>query len=254
MRARAGAAAAAIAVAVAMGAGVPAWTSDAAAAGPDGAAVGQVEPTGPGAATTASVTLITGDRVTLTRHADGRSSASVVPGAGREGIAFQRITEGDRLYVIPSDVAGLVPDRMDRALFDVSGLVAAGYDDAHRDTVPVIVQDAAVAERAAAQRDTATGGDRAASGQEAGAGRQPDWAALGLEPERTLESAETWTGRRRPTCSPGCDAAPLPGRRPGRPLPRSRCGWTHPSGRSTRTRCPRSAPRRPGKRATPVRV
>jgi subtilisin family serine protease len=77
---------------------------------------------------------------------------------------------------------------MDRALFDVSGLVAAGYDDAHRDTLPVIVQDAAVAQRAATQRDTAARGDRAASGAEAGDRRQPDWAALGLEPERTLES------------------------------------------------------------------
>src|SRR5687768_11765228 len=120
MRARTGAAAAAFAVAVAMGAGVPAWTLGAVAAGADGdgVAVGPESLTTAGAPTTASVTLITGDRVTLTRHADGRSSAAVTPGAGREGIAFQRITEGDRLYVIPSDVAGLVPDRMDRALFN----------------------------------------------------------------------------------------------------------------------------------------
>ncbi|GAA4719996.1 Subtilase family protein [Promicromonospora umidemergens] len=192
MRARAGAAAAAIAVAVATGAGVPALTLGAVAAGPDGdgAAVAPVVLTRSGPPSTATVTLITGDRVTLTRHADGRSSAAVTPGAGREGIAFQRITEGDRLHVIPADVAGLVPDRMDSALFDVSGLVAAGYDDANRGTVPVIVQDAAVAHEAAAGSDMSARGDRTASG----AGkpqdrRQPDWAALGLEPERTLESA-----------------------------------------------------------------
>jgi subtilisin family serine protease len=192
MRARRGAAAAAFAVAVAMGAGVPAWTLGAVAAGADGdgAAVEPAALTGPGAPTTASVTLITGDRVTLTRHADGRSSAAVTPGAGREGMAFQRITEGDRLYVIPADVAGLVPDRMDRALFNVSGLVAAGYDDAHRDTVPVIVQDAAVAQEAVAGRDASLAGDPKPSGERKAQDRpQPDWAALGLEPERTLESA-----------------------------------------------------------------
>ncbi|MEV0950027.1 S8 family serine peptidase [Promicromonospora sp. NPDC050249] len=192
MRARTGAAAVAFAVAVAMGAGVPAWTLGAVAAGADGdgAAVEPAALTGQGAPTTASVTLITGDRVTLTRYADGRSSAAVTPGTGREGIAFQRITEGDRLYVIPSDVAGLVPDRMDRALFNVSGLVAAGYDDAHRDTVPVIVQDAAVAHEAVAGRDASLRGDQQPAGERRAQDRpQPDWAALGLEPERTLESA-----------------------------------------------------------------
>lgn len=183
MRARTGAAAAAIAVAVAMGAGIPAWTLGALAAEPDdGFAARPVALSTSGTPTTASVTLITGDRVTLTRHADGRRSAVVTPGSGREGIAFERITEGDRLYVIPADVAGLVPDRIDRALFDVSGLVAAGYDDAHRKTVPVIVQDAAVAHRAATEPGTST--------QRTVPERRPlDWSALGVEPERTLESA-----------------------------------------------------------------
>lgn len=183
MRARTGATAAVIAVAVAVGAGIPAWTLGALAAEQDAAAV-----TGPailstsGEPSTASVTLITGDRVTLTRHADGRRSAAITPGAGREGVGFERVTEGDRLYVIPADVAGLVPDRIDRALFDVSGLVTAGYDDAQRDTVPVIVQDAAVARAAAAGQGTSARGARTAQ-------RPLDWAALGLDPERRLESA-----------------------------------------------------------------
>lgn len=184
MRARTGATAAVIAVAVAMGAGIPAWTLGALAAEQDdGGATGTVALATSGTASTASVTLITGDRVTLTRYADGRRSAAVTPGAGREDIAFERVTEGDRLYVIPADVASLVPDRIDRALFDVSGLVAAGYDDAHRDTVPVIVQDAAVAHRAAAERGASTPGARVAQER-----RPLDWAALGLEPERKLES------------------------------------------------------------------
>lgn len=163
-------------VAVVLGVGAPAWTLGARAAERDD---GGVAPVAPAAAGTASVTLITGDRVTLTRYTDGRQSAAVTPGAGRDGMAFERVTEGDRLYVIPADVAGLVPDRMDRALFDVSGLVAAGYDDAHRDTVPVIVQDAAVALRAGAVE----------AGRGAQESRRIDWSTLGVEPERTLESA-----------------------------------------------------------------
>lgn len=185
MRARTGAAAAAIAVAIAMGAGVPAWTLGTLAAGQDdGGTAGPVVLAASGAPSSASVTLITGDRVTLTRHGDGRRSAAVTPGPGREGMAFQRITEGDRLFVIPADVARLVPDRMDRALFDVTGLVAAGYDDAHRDTVPVIVQDAAVARAAAAGQGASAQGGRTAQER-----RPLDWSALGLEPERRLESA-----------------------------------------------------------------
>lgn len=183
MRARTGAAAAAIAVAVVVGAGTPVWTFGASAAEQgDGVVTGPAVLSARGASSTASVTLITGDRVTLTRHADGRRSAVITPGTGREGIGFERVTEGDRLYVIPTDVAGLVPDRIDRALFDVSGLVAAGYDDAHRDTVPVIVQDAAVARAAVAGQGVSAQGARTA--------QEPlDWAALGLDPERRLESA-----------------------------------------------------------------
>ncbi|PUB23875.1 subtilase family protein [Promicromonospora sp. AC04] len=169
MRARAGAAAAAIAVAIALGAGIPAWSLGSDAAGRDDgdAAPGAVAAELSG---TSTVTLITGDQVSLTQYADGRRSVTVEPGAGREGIGFQRLTEGDRLHVIPADVAGLVPDRLDQALFDVTGLVAAGYGDPRRGTVPVIVQE------------TAAGAARSATSTS-------DWAALGLEPERTLESA-----------------------------------------------------------------
>ncbi|WP_369370607.1 S8 family serine peptidase [Promicromonospora sp. Populi] len=168
MRARAGAAAAAIAVAIALGAGIPAWSLGTVAAGRDDGAAdpGAVAAESSG---TSTVTLITGDRVSITRHADGRRSVTIEPGAGREGIGFQRLVEGDRLHVIPTDVAGLVPERLDRALFDVTGLVAAGYDDARRGAVPVIVQQ--------------TGAAAARSATSAS-----DWAALGLEPERTLDS------------------------------------------------------------------
>jgi len=114
--------------------------------------------------------------VTVGRAADGTRSVTVRPAAGREGVSFRRVVDGDGVHVIPGDVARLVPDRLDAELFDVTGLVAAGYDDAHRDTVPVIVQDLAAAEAAA-------GGAGATARRGA-----PDWTTLGVEVERELPS------------------------------------------------------------------
>ncbi len=170
MRARAGAAA--VLAVVLVGGGTAA-----SAAGPGN------PPTAPTSATSTSattgstpttVTLITGDRVTFTRSADGPRGVTVERGEGREGVGFLQQTVNERLYVIPTDVADLVPDRLDRALFDVTSLVDAGYHESHQGTVPVIVQ----ANAAAGEATKAT---RAASAE-------PDWATLGIEPERKLES------------------------------------------------------------------
>ncbi|HWO63251.1 MAG TPA: peptidase S8, partial [Umezawaea sp.] len=83
-----------------------------------------------------TVTLVTGDKVVL----DGDRLVSVTPGAHRENVSFQVTRHAGRVRVVPSDVARtLAEGRVDRRLFDVTGLVEAGYDDARRDTVPVIV-------------------------------------------------------------------------------------------------------------------
>ncbi|MGW2094222.1 S8 family serine peptidase [Promicromonospora sukumoe] len=129
---------------------------------------------------TATVTLLTGDVVTVQTTADGSpdpTTATVEPGPGREHMAFFQRREGDHLYVIPRDVARLVPGRLDRALFDVTGLVEAGYDDASRDSLPVIVQTAAAADGAA--KDAAA---------RAAAPAEQDWAASGITPDRDVES------------------------------------------------------------------
>ncbi|SCF12891.1 S8 family serine peptidase [Micromonospora mirobrigensis] len=96
----------------------------------------------------ATVTLLTGDRVTVTP--DGR--AAVRPGAGRSHVNFLVRRERDHLTVLPQDALPLIrAGRVDRRLFDVTGLVAAGYDDAHRDTLPLLVSyRQGVARRAAA--------------------------------------------------------------------------------------------------------
>ncbi|MGW4292405.1 S8 family serine peptidase, partial [Micromonospora chersina] len=113
--------------------GVPLPASAAPPAAPDGTTAPAAAPR---AGTPVTVTLITGDRVTVT--AGGQ--AAVRPGAGRAGIGFLVGRERGHLTVVPQDALPLVrAGRVDRRLFDVTGLVAAGYDDARRDTLPLLV-------------------------------------------------------------------------------------------------------------------
>jgi subtilisin family serine protease len=86
----------------------------------------------------ATVTLITGDRVTLT------PSSGVIfdPAPGSERTGFDVLRDGSHVHVIPDDVAPLVPDVLDPALFDVTALVEMGYDDRSTDALPLIVRRA----------------------------------------------------------------------------------------------------------------
>lgn len=106
----------------------------------------------------ATVTLITGDRVVV--KADG-SVEQLLRGAGREGTAFSVRREGAHTYVIPQDALRLVGDGvLDRRLFDVAQLVADGYDDAHRSALPLIAgyrRDASGAKTFGASGDTLAG-------------------------------------------------------------------------------------------------
>ena len=89
----------------------------------------------------ATVTLVTGDRVTL-HTVGGRDVPSVEPGDGREDVLFAVRTTGDRIEVLPSDAVALVAaGRLDPRLFDVAALQRMGYGDADRPDVPLIVQD-----------------------------------------------------------------------------------------------------------------
>ncbi|MFJ3404113.1 S8 family serine peptidase [Promicromonospora sp. NPDC090134] len=176
------ASAAAVALAIALGGGT--WATAAVPQDTPAPRDTQERPTAAGQGRTTTVTLLTGDVVTVETTADGSPDAETVtvrPGPGREHMAFFQQREGDHLYVIPRDVARLVPGRLDRALFDVTGLVEAGYDDASRDSLPVIVQTAAAADAAA----DAAGSDAAAR---AAAPAEQDWAASGVTPDRDLES------------------------------------------------------------------
>jgi subtilisin family serine protease len=105
--------------------------------------------------TARTITLITGDRVTLT-GAPGSIAVHVEHGPGRAQIGFTTLRSGDDVTVIPGDVAQMVASgRIDRALFDVTRLLADGFGDTARDDLPLIVTGAAAAPRVAAMASTA---------------------------------------------------------------------------------------------------
>jgi subtilisin family serine protease len=84
----------------------------------------------------ATVTLVTGDVVELLT-AGGRSAATVV--AGRPGVAYRTETVNGQVRVVPSDAFALIDSgRVDPRLFNVSLLVELGYDDAHRQRIPLL--------------------------------------------------------------------------------------------------------------------
>ncbi|GGU10366.1 S8 family peptidase [Nocardioides albus] len=105
--------------------------------------------------TTTSVTLITGDRVEVGTDAEGRTSTHLLP--TKEGSRpTDHVTEehSGGKYVIPvAAFAGIQDGWLDKELFNVTGLVEQGYDDAHTDTLPLITQYESVA--AVPEDDTA---------------------------------------------------------------------------------------------------
>ncbi|WP_158891859.1 S8 family serine peptidase [Amycolatopsis anabasis] len=93
-----------------------------------------------------AVTLITGDRVFLEA---GRPSGYLRAGPGRDGVGFTTFSARGHNYVVPADAGPLVAKGvLDVRLFDITELLAAGYGDASRNTLPLIVTYSGAAPRA----------------------------------------------------------------------------------------------------------
>ncbi|MEV1176548.1 serine protease, partial [Nonomuraea sp. NPDC049784] len=78
------------------------------------------------------ITLITGDQVQV-RAVDGEHHAVTVttaPRADGSVPTFQVLESDDGVTVIPDDVAALVPERLDTALFNVTELAEQGFGTA----------------------------------------------------------------------------------------------------------------------------
>ncbi|MDH6625848.1 subtilisin family serine protease [Streptomyces sp. LBL] len=92
-----------------------------------------------GATNTQTVTLITGDTVSLTAGPDGKQAVDVQRGKGREAATFVSSEKDGEVSVLPADAIPLVQaGRLDPALFNVTQLVKQGYADAKTGTTPVI--------------------------------------------------------------------------------------------------------------------
>ncbi|GAA3837998.1 S8 family serine peptidase [Saccharothrix violaceirubra] len=88
-----------------------------------------------------TITLVTGDRVDLYSSDDGQHNAVFTAAPGREHVGYTTRTVDGRFHLVPGDAAALIDaDRLDAALFDLTGLVAAGYDDVGSPLLPLIVQ------------------------------------------------------------------------------------------------------------------
>ncbi|MEU3648431.1 S8 family serine peptidase [Lentzea sp. NPDC034063] len=89
-----------------------------------------------------TVTLITGDKVTVTRK-DGSWDAKIQPAARLGPVRFIKSVSANGVTVIPSIAEPLIrAGKLDRELFDVTGLIDLGYDDAHTPEIPLLVESA----------------------------------------------------------------------------------------------------------------
>ncbi|MET8271070.1 S8 family serine peptidase [Streptomyces sp. NPDC005096] len=116
---------------------------------------GPVQPTAahqaPGGISTHTVTLITGDKVTIGTAADGTAVRSF-EGVNGTTTGFHRAVIDGSTYVYPDAVLPYVTTgKLDKQLFNVTRLIADGYDDAHTSRLPLIVRYTAAAARSRTQ-------------------------------------------------------------------------------------------------------
>ena len=127
-------------------------------------AAGVIRPAA-GTAQPSTVTLITGDQVTVNTDAEGRQSVAATAADGTAK-TFQTMTDpqGD-LFVFPDDaVEGIASGALDQRLFNVTQLIKDGYADDRADTLPVILayQDEPTAATLKQRADALPGAERGA--------------------------------------------------------------------------------------------
>ncbi|MBM7790588.1 S8 family peptidase [Tenggerimyces flavus] len=111
------------------------------ALGQTNAQAAEPERGGPDTGLVGQVTLVTGHVVQVARGPNGRLAATVEAPDNRDADVLSFIDGDGDLHVLPREILPLLQaDRIDRRLFNVSDLVAQGYDDKRRSTIPLIVE------------------------------------------------------------------------------------------------------------------
>ncbi|MGW2560370.1 S8 family peptidase [Streptomyces sp. NPDC001514] len=86
-----------------------------------------------------TVTLVTGDQVLVRGAGTASPAAAALPREDGTVPLIQTRQSGPDLYVYPEGATGaLAAGRVDQELFNVTGLIRQGYDDAHSKTLPLI--------------------------------------------------------------------------------------------------------------------
>ncbi|MDG4839877.1 S8 family serine peptidase [Micromonospora sp. WMMD967] len=101
---------------------------------------------------THTVTLLTGDVVTVRSNGSGCPQATIRP-IDENAVISQSCGPDGHLHVVPARVASQVGSVLDPDLFDVTTLIADGYDDDNSAELPLIVQPATASARVAALGD-----------------------------------------------------------------------------------------------------
>ncbi|WP_204034330.1 S8 family peptidase [Micromonospora qiuiae] len=96
---------------------------------------------------TYTVTLLTGDVVTVRSASSGCPTVSVRP-AEPSGVMNRSCGPDGHVRVVPARVAPLLDTVLDPALFDVTTLILNGYDDARTKELPLIVRPGGQARQA----------------------------------------------------------------------------------------------------------
>lgn len=110
-----------------------------ATAAADGAADILSEPSAAPVASTATVTLVTGDRVRLVTALDGSQNAYLLPDPTDPSPGAMVLRTNDGLAVYPTEALPyLRSGALDRSLFDVTALVSHGLDDASTDRLQLM--------------------------------------------------------------------------------------------------------------------
>ncbi|MFI9628328.1 S8 family serine peptidase [Streptomyces sp. NPDC052042] len=86
-----------------------------------------------------TITLITGDKVLVRTDGSGAASVTALPREDGSMPLLQTRQSGKDLYVYPDTATrALAAGKVDQELFNVTGLIRQGYDDAHSTALPLI--------------------------------------------------------------------------------------------------------------------